>query len=155
MKTFLLIFLIFPTNNVHAALNKWIDSNGQIHYSDVPPPPEVQGTKLRGTTSAEPSSPQNESDAASAEPKSLAEREAELKKARQDKKAAEEKAAKDQAYADSLKASCAGARQNLMVLKDGRRIAELDASGETVYMEDDQRQERIRKTEQDIEKYCK
>jgi hypothetical protein len=154
MKTFLLLFLIFSSNGSYAALNKWIDSDGQIHYSDVPPPPEVQATKLRETTGTAPSASPNESDTTSTE-KSLAEREAELKKARQDKKAAEDKAAKDQAYAESLKASCEAARKNLMVLKDGRRIAELDANGETTYMEDGTRQEKIQKTEQDIANYCK
>ena len=153
MKTFLLLFFLLVSPNGYAALNKWVDSEGRVHYSDSPPPPEVTATKLRGATSEEILPAQNKTDAT--ESQSIAEREAELKKAQQDKKAAEEKAAKDLAYAESLKASCAAARKNLMVLKDGRRITELDDKGETVYLEDDQRQKNIEKTEQDIAKYCK
>jgi hypothetical protein len=156
MKTFLLLFFLLASPNGHAVLNKWIDSEGRVHYSDLPPPPEVKATKLRGTATSGESSPgQNGADAENTESQTIAEREAELKKAQQDKKAAEEKAAKDLAYAESLKESCTAARKNLMILKDGRRIAELDDKGETVYMEDDQRQKNIQKTEQDIAKYCK
>jgi hypothetical protein len=153
MKTFLLLFLILASPNGYAALNKWVDSEGRVHYSDIPPPPEIKATKLPGATSGEISPAPNETDAT--ESQSIAEREAELKKAQQDKKAAEEKSAKDLAYAESLKESCAAARKNLMVLNDGRRIAELDDKGETVYMGDDQRQKNVAKTEQDIAKYCK
>lgn len=155
MKTFLLLFLILASPSGYAALNKWVDSEGRVHYSDTPPPPEFKATKLRGATSEESSPGQNETDATSTDPKNIAQREAELKKAQQDKKAAEEKAAKDLAYAESLKESCTAARKNLTILKDGRRIAELNDKGETVYLEDDQRQKNIEKTEQDIAKYCK
>lgn len=155
MKTFLLLFLILASPSGYAALNKWVDSEGQVHYSDLPPPPEIKGTKLRGATNDQISPAQNEADAENTDSQNIAEREAELKKSQQDKKAAEEKAAKELAYAEALKESCTAARKNLMILKDGRRIAELDDNGETVYMEDNQRQKNIERSEQDIAKYCK
>lgn len=155
MKTLLLLLLIIASPNGYAALNKWVDSEGRVHYSDIPPPPEIKATKLHGTASEEVSSGQNDASTENTDSQNIAQREAELKKAQQDKKAAQEKSAKDLAYTESLKESCTAARKNMMILKDGRRIAELDDKGETVFMEDDQRQKNIEKTEQDIAKYCK
>lgn len=155
MRILLLFLLLATSGHVSAALNKWVDSEGHVHYSDLPPPPSVKSTTLRGSTSQPPDAKQADTGASSTAPKSVAEREAELKKAQLDKKAADEKAAKDQAYAESLKASCAAARQNLQILQEGTRIMQLDANGEPTYLEDDQRQINIGKAQQDVANYCK
>ena len=155
MRALLLLFLILTNQHALAALNKWVDSKGQVHYSDSPPPPDVQATTLRGSHSTPTPMETGKSEKTGAEPKSIAEEEADLKKAQQEKKAAEEKAAKDLAYQESLKASCTAAQQNLQILQRGTRIMQLDANGEPSYLEDDQRQQNIEKAKQDIANYCK
>lgn len=155
MKTLLILFLFMISQNALAALNKWVDSEGHVHYSDLPPPPNAKATTLRGTSSPSTSTDANTPEKNRAEPKTIAEQEADLKKAQLEKKAAEEKAAKDLAYSESLKASCTAAQKNLEILQKGTRIMQLDANGEPSYLEDDQRQQNIEKAKQDISNYCK
>ena len=46
MKRCLPIFLLLLSVNAHGALNKWVDAEGNIHYSDEPPPPNVKTQTL-------------------------------------------------------------------------------------------------------------
>jgi len=154
MNKYLLIILMLVSSNAFSALTKWVDADGQIHYSDVPPPPN-KNIKILSKTSGE-AAPKSEDDQpASAAPKSIAEREAELKKAQQAKKEADEKNAKKQAEAEARKTYCATLQQNLKVLQEDVRIMDVDASGNRSFLEDEQRQQRIAKAQQDIGTHCK
>ena len=153
MYKYLLIFFMLASANAFAALNKWVDANGQVHYSDVPPPPNANAKILRA-----PSNVRADDSSASSGPaatKTYAEREAELKKAQQAKKEAADKAAKAQAETEARKAYCATLQQNLRTLQEGIRTVEIDASGNRSVMDDEQRQQRIAKTQQDISANCK
>lgn len=156
MKNFLLILLILASASTFAGLNKWVDADGKVHYSDQPPPANVESTTLRPTSSAKDSASESGAAASSAPaaPKTIAEREAELKKAQQAKKEAADMAAQEQAEADAKKASCASARKNLGLLQEGMRMMEIDDKGERFYLSDEQRQQRIIKAQQDIGTYC-
>jgi hypothetical protein len=90
-----------------------------------------------------------------AAPKTIAEREADLKKAQKEKKEAADKATQKQSAADAMQASCNGAKQNMRALQDGQRMVEIDAKGEHSYIDDKQREQRIAKTQKDIDAYCK
>lgn len=149
MKKFLLILLILASANAFAGLSKWVDADGKVHYSDQPPPANVKAKTLRVTSDA--AAPAS----APAAPKTVAEREAELKKAQQAKKEAADKAAKEQERIDAEKAYCVAAQQNLRALQDGIRMVEIDAKGERSYLDDEQRRQRIEKVQQDIKTYCK
>jgi len=156
MKEFMLIFLMLTTTSAFAALSKWVDANGQVHYSDTPPP-NAEGVKtLRSSSNSKISANPNDvnADAPSA-PKTIAEREAELKKTQQEKKAAADKADKEKAYAEALKDNCSAAQQRLRVLQDGIRVMEIDANGERSYMNDERRQQNIAKAQQDVSSSCK
>ena len=90
MKKILLILLMLAGTNAYAGINKWVDADGKVHYSDQPPPVNVKSQQtLRATSDAVAAAPAS----APAAPKSIAEREAELKKAQQAKKEAADKAA--------------------------------------------------------------
>lgn len=151
MKTCLLILLMLSSTSTFAALNKWVDANGKVHYSDQPPPANVKTEKLRTAPVANEPAKAGSAPAAS---KTLAEREAELKKTQQAKKEAAEKAAREQAKADEKKAGCATAQQSLKMLQDGMRLMEIDAKGERYYISDEQRQQRMVKAKQDVDNWC-
>ncbi len=153
MKRYLLISLVLFSANASSALIKWVDAEGRVHYSDAPPPPDAK--VLRAPLPAP--KPESESTASSAPgaPKSLAEREAELKKAQQAKKEAGEKAAKAQADADTKKAYCDSLQQTLRTLQSGARMMDVDAQGNRSYVEDAERQRRIDKAQQDFGSNCK
>ena len=157
MSKFLLILLMLASTNTFAAISKWVDAQGQVHYSDQPPPPEAKAETLRSASDSEGTAGISGVTATSAPaaPKTIAEREAELKKAQQAKEAAADKAAQKQAATEAIKANCATAQQNLRTLQEGIRMVEVDANGERSYLDDNQRQQRIAKTQQDVSNYCK
>lgn len=149
MKKLLLLLLVLVGANAYAGLNKWVDADGKVHYSDQPPPPNVKAQTLRVTSDA--AAPAS----APAAPKTIAEREADLKKARQAKEEADDKGAKEQARLDAEKEYCDAAQKNLLLLLEGTRMVDIDASGERSYLSDEQRRQRIEKVRQDIDTYCK
>lgn len=157
MKKFLLILLMLASANAFAELSKWVDADGKVHYSDQPPPANVKAKTLRGTSDAAAPVSAGGAVAASAPaaPKTIAEREAELKKVQRAKKEAADRAAQEQARIETEKANCAAVQQNLRALQDGIRMVEIDAKGERSYLDDAQRQQRIEKAQQDIKTYCK
>lgn len=157
MSKFLLILLMLSSANAFAAISKWVDAQGQVHYSDQPPPPEAKAETLRSASGNEGTAGTSGVTAASAPaaPKTIAEREAELRKAQQAKKEAADKAAQKQAATDAVKANCATAQQNLRTLQEGMRMVEIDANGERSYIDDTQRQQRIEKAQQEISNLCK
>ena len=159
MSKFLLIILMLAYTDTFAAINKWVDDQGHVHYSDQPPPSNAKAKTLRSTSDSEGEGNATASSApaavsAPAAPKTIAEREAELKKSQKAKQEAAHKALQKQAEEDVKKASCATSQQSLRTLQEGIRIIEVDANGERSYMDDKQRQERIAKAQQDVATYC-
>jgi len=157
MKKFLLILLALASTNVFAALNKWTDANGKVHYSDQAPPPNVKATILRTSpvASSLASASGVPASSAPAAPKTLAEVEAEFKRAKQVKKDQADRAAQEQAKADADKARCAALQQNILALQSGTRIQVFAANGERAYMDDSQRQQGLAKAQQDFNAACK
>lgn len=152
MSKFLLIILILAYTDTFAAINKWVDDQGHVHYSDQPPPGNAKAETLHSVSDQDSNTA---STSAPAAPKTIAEREAELKKSQKAKQEAANKALQKQASEDAKKASCATSQQNLRTLQEGIRMIEVDANGERSYMDDKQRLERIAKAQQDISAYCK
>lgn len=153
MKKLLLILSILTSANAFAGLSKWVDADGKVHYSDQPPPANVKATTLR--TSSDAAAPESAAASAPAALKTIAEREAELKKAQRAKKEADDRAAQEQARAQGEKTNCDAAQQSLRALQEGMRIVEVDAQGERSYLDDEQRRQRIEKAQQNIRTYCK
>jgi hypothetical protein len=159
MKQCLTALLILFSFNASADITRWVDENNKVHYSDQPPPVnvKVKPKTLRSTSNS--NSSMDTSSAAeppkSAAPKTIAERAADLRKAKQAKMEAADMAAQKQVEEEASKANCTNAQQSLKSLQDGLRIVELDANGERAYLDDEQLQARITKTQQDISKLCK
>lgn len=156
MKNLMLVTLMMFCINAFAEVNKWIDEDGRVHYSDQMPPSstkKILSSTPKAKSSAETSNATESGD--SGEPKSIAEREAELRKKQKADKVAADKAAKEQASKEANQESCNQTKLNLKALQGEMRIMELDANGERVYLDDEQRQQRIVKTQQEISKLCK
>ncbi|MGA9666493.1 MAG: DUF4124 domain-containing protein [Gallionella sp.] len=151
MKKYLLLVLLLSSTCAFAAITKWVDSDGQVHYSDEPPPSNTQQQTLRSDDESR--SSQNASGVSAQ--KTVAEQEADLKKAQIAKKEAADKAAQQQAVAAAQQANCANAQQNLRTLQDGVRIRTVDANGQPSYLDDNARQQSIEKAQNDVNTYCK
>ncbi len=155
MKKYLLLLSMLAAGNSFAA-NKWIDEQGNVHYSDQLPPAHVKAkSALNFSTPAVPvaaSSVTGASTVASASGVSAAGKTAADAAA---KKAAADKAVQDAANKAQNQANCINAKQNLANLKDGMRIAVIDPNtGERSYMDDTQRQQSVDTAQQQISKYC-
>ncbi|TNC99818.1 MAG: hypothetical protein FD121_44 [Gallionellaceae bacterium] len=145
---FTLAALALLSFNVQAGLNKWVDTAGNVHYSDAPPQnvktqsvPNIAGT---GQAAAP----------ATYSSKSYVEREAELKKSKQEKSEANEKKAQQEAQAEERKRNCTAAQQNLRMLEEGTRIVTYDANGEKVYLDDAGREQRLNDARKAISNNC-
>jgi hypothetical protein len=149
MKSYFTIFtLLLVCFNAHAGLNKWVDADGKVHYSDSPPP-DVTTQSVRNISGKE------QADApVSYSPKSVAEREAEYKKAKQEKEEASKKKIEQEANAEAKKQSCAAARENLRVLESGIRVSTQDENGERTYLDDSAREQRIEEANKAISSNC-
>ncbi len=136
------------TLNAHAALNKWVDEEGKVHYSDTPPPaaktqsvPNISG---KGQVEAP----------ATYSPKSYIERDAELKKSKQEKDEAAQKKAQQEAEAETKKRNCENARQNARALEEGARIITYDENGERSFLDDEARAKRLDEARKTISANC-
>ena len=145
---FAVILLSLISLNVHAGVNKWVDSEGKVHYSDAPPP-EVKTETVRNI-----SGKGQEEAPATYSTKSYAEREAEMKKSRQEKEEAAQKKAQQQADADAKKRNCESARQSVRSLEEGGRIYTYDESGERSYLDDAARDRRLSEARKVVSTYC-
>lgn len=144
-----------------AAQWKWRTADGRVQYSDRPPPPGVSEKDIlqqpRGTPRPAPAPAGVASPAAAASPASAAASDPELEarrrkeKEQQDaqRKAEEDKLAKQRAE------NCQRAQGYLRSLNDGIRIARTNAQGEREILNDDQRAEEARRTQQVIASDCR
>lgn len=134
----LFISLLALSLPAHAALNKWVDAKGAVHYSDTVPT-DVRKTDVVHTLAGkgQVAAPVAHS------PKTVAEREVELKKINKEKEeAAVKKDQEDKRAADRTR-NCIAAQQNLRALEEGGRIVTYDAKGERTFLDDAAREQRI------------
>jgi hypothetical protein len=145
---FAVIALSLISFAAHAGLNKWVDAEGKVHYSDSPPPnaksETVRDLSGKGQTEAP----------ATYSTKSYAEREAEMKKSKMEKDEASKKEAQKDAAADAKKRSCEAARQHARALEEGARVYNYDQNGERVYLDDDTRAQRLEEARKTISADC-
>lgn len=132
-----------------AAQWKWRAANGQIQYSDLPPPPGVAekdilqrptAATLRATAAAA-------APAASAPPLTPKNVDPELEAKR--KKAEQEEAAKTKAEEQRVAAAkadnCKRAREQIRTLESGMRMARINDKGEREVLDDKMRAEEMKR----------
>jgi len=129
-----IIALILISLNAQADLNKWVDADGTVHYSDIVPP-EVKKTETVRSVSGkgQVSAPVSNST------KSYAEREAEMKKTKQAKEEAAQKKELKEADLETKKRNCESAQGGLRALEEGARISTFAPNGERTYIDDAER----------------
>lgn len=131
-----------------AAQWKWRTANGQIQYSDLPPPPGVaEKDILQRPTAATLRAPAAAAPAASApalNPKNVdPELEAKRKKAEQDD-AAKAKA-EEQRVAAAKADNCKRARDQIRTLESGQRMARINDKGEREVLDDKMRADEMKR----------
>ena len=120
---------------------KWRGKDGQIQYSDLPPPAGVTDHDIlqRPSPVVTPRAPAPAASAASAAPllpAKASDPELEARRKQAEQEAADRKKA-DEAKNAAIKAdNCARARDSLRTLDSGSRLARVNAKGEREYLDD-------------------
>ncbi|HEX7953796.1 MAG TPA: DUF4124 domain-containing protein [Burkholderiales bacterium] len=142
-----------------AATYKWTDANGEVHYSDQPPPPSVKGPVTVKPGKSSPgipaTAPAPADKAAAPKAKTYIEQEAEFRKRQVEaaEREAEEKKKADEAIAK--KQNCEQARAQLRGLQAGGRVTRTNAKGEREYLNDAQIAEAIDNAKKSADSWCK
>ncbi len=129
-----------------AAMYKWIDDQGQVHYSQYPPRDRQVQTIVPPPPPATP--------AAEAQ-KKLEETLRGLDETRKAREASEQKATDEAAEAERNRRNCAAAQANLERLTTGGRKKIVGEDGVAYYMTEEERQKRVQEARDQIDKYCK
>lgn len=155
MKYWMALLLALLSASSYAGLTKWVDSEGRVHYSDTPPP-DVKSETVRVAPSpgAQPAAAGSAAASAPAGPKTIFEKEADMKKEKKAKEEAEQKAAKKQEEEAQKQKVCSQAREQLVTLQNSPRLVQYDEKGERVYLDDAARQQKISEAQAAVSKYC-
>jgi hypothetical protein len=165
------VFLALSFGVAQAQGYRWVDKDGKVRYGDVPPP-GVKATPMKGPASGSAPAPAPgagggggaskapaSKDAAAKDakkgPLTPAEQEQAYRERQLKSKEASEKADKERAEAEQNRQACASAQESLRALERGTRISTVNAQGETVFLEDDQRGLRIAQAQKVISQTCK
>jgi Domain of unknown function (DUF4124) len=126
---------------------KWMDPNGTIQYTQLPPPPDVQVLEIMNA-------PPPANDAAAERARVQQETEAldERMNERQEATAKAELRAKNK---EIRRQNCVTATKNLTELQQGGIKRYRTADGEVLRLSEDDRQKRIAETEKQITENCK
>lgn len=145
--TIFALLIIFSSQNSAAKIYKWVDENGQIHYSSQKPVDQKaetvnvrKGPKVTpkaATDSAE------EDQAVAADDEEIDED-------------AQAEAKKQLAASDAVnrKKQCDMARKNYAALNATVRVVRTNENGETVRMSDDERVTALATAQKAIDRYC-
>ena len=141
MKHYIPFFLLLFSFSAQGAVNKWVDAQGTVHYSDDAPPPEVKQT---GTVKAP--SPAN-----GAQPqKSVMEREQERQQAQKAKEEEDRKEAGQQDNEQVRRDNCKALLANLSILTGSGNVVYADPGGDAKVMGADERKKQTEDTRKQI-----
>jgi Domain of unknown function (DUF4124) len=160
MKKLLVIALAVAFSSlVSAQAYKWIDKNGHVQYGDTPPGDAQKVTRLKPpppgmASTPAPDAAAKKEGAGKDKDKALTPEQA-FQKRQQERADADQKAAKERAEADTRRTNCEQAQANLRQLQSGARVASVNAAGERVFVDDDQRAREIERAQKAVADWCK
>jgi len=128
---------------VYADVYKWVDEQGEVHYSQFPPENKKAET-LKIPAGGEPE----------AERKSLERQLFEVEKIETQRKQELEKKKQQADDQDLRKENCRRARAKLESLDTGTNILEIDQQGNAKRLKEEERQIRLKVAKNDIAKWC-
>ena len=167
MKRLLTLGLLLVALPASAALYKWVDQDGKVHYSDQPPPAEVKKADVvhapasspapapsGNATGANPAGG-NAPNPASKGPKSPAEQEMDFRRRRLEAAENETRRQQEAQAAEEKKRNCTQARNRVSALETGGRITRYGPDGETMYLSDEQIARELVDARQIADSWCK
>lgn len=147
LKTFFLFltFLGFLPLATHASIYKWVDDEGNVHYSQQKPQ-NIKTEKMIVNSRA----PENSSTYSKP---SLKKKEEEKQATDKEGKAAVSE--KPEKSAEERASLCKQSQDNLQALLSRGRIRQKDAQGNVSYMSEEHKQQRIKREQDRVKENCK
>jgi hypothetical protein len=136
-----------------AQMYKWKDENGRTQYGDTPPP-GVDATPMRAPAAGTPPPASPAAKKGDAKNEKALSPEAAFRKRQQERDAADEKEAKDRAQAEEKRVHCEQAQGQVRMLESGQRVATMNADGERMVMDDDQRARQLQIAQKAVAGWC-
>ena len=153
MRIISLICLLLTASLVVAdsEIYKWIDEDGNVHFSDCPPPPSCDAETIRN-----PEDPGQEDVRRAQErlDKMLQEQQISKSERERAKLEKERKRVLAMEVAVAMKRACIRARQNLHVLQVQKPVFYIDEKGEYVYLDEATRQAEIQRMKNLVASTC-
>jgi Domain of unknown function (DUF4124) len=143
----LIIVLLFATETASAKVYKWVDKNGETHYSEKAPA-EHKASELTGTPAPALDTSGNPNQSSQIK----RELESEIKAQKTNREAEANAQAAQQA--EMRRNKCADAKMRLNMYKQQVPIYSMDANNERVYLDDETRAARIRILTDGIAQNC-
>ena len=140
-----LILLYFVAINCYATMYKWVDEEGNTHYSEKPPVGDVEVQTVKPP-------PKVDTDSAL---KELEAKENKLKEIDNDRAKQAETAAAENERMEIDKKNCETARKNLASVNANPRVYGTDAGGNRYKLGEDARQAKITAANEAVAKHCK
>ena len=140
-----LILLYFVAINCYATMYKWVDEEGNTHYSEKPPVGDVEVQTVK---------PPPKVDTESAN-KALEGKQNKLKEIDNDRAKQAEAVAAENERMGIDKKNCETARKNLASVNANPRVYGTDADGTRYKLGEDARQAKIAAANEAVAKYCK
>jgi hypothetical protein len=147
---FLLVLLglvVFCASVQAGEIYKWVDEEGNVHYSQDPQHRSAQPMNIKvPKSSASTETASNREDAATA-----------VKSQPSDADQTEEQAQKEAAarkQQEAEKKNCQIAMKRLATITAGGRIYEVDEQGERIYWDDNTRKAKLADAQKDVDEWC-
>jgi hypothetical protein len=133
----------YAANNIY----KWVDANGEMQYTQFPPPEGVEVIDVQ--TQAPPTDN-------SARERAKLQKQVEASEEQRKKQQEAETRAAQQADIDRItKDNCVKAKKNLVVLQQGGEKRYMTSEGEVLRLTEEDRQQRIAEANKQIQEFCK
>jgi len=142
----LLLVFVF---DAHAQVYKWVDQNGNVQYTDQPPPSGAARDEKELNIKSPPPPPSVDNQA------NVTETLDEKMQAFQERRVSEQEAeVKQQAQAVEMNKRCVSAQGQLKIFRESPRLTFPDGQGGIVYADDEMRQKKIAEAQKNIAAYC-
>jgi hypothetical protein len=144
----LTILLLVQASLCLAEIYTWRDADGRLNYSDTPPP-NVDAKKVRDAGAS------GNDDAALAERKAAAEKEAAFRKRQTDANDATAKASADKQQSEQRQTTCVDARAQLQGIESGQIRFKTGPNGERIGLDGALREEELARARKAVESFCR
>ncbi len=147
------LMAVFSMATAAQNMYRWVDADGNVHYSDQRPPAGAKDAKSikRARTNSD------ENTEGAVESTSYVDKEADFQERQQNRADADAKAKQEVETAALSNKNCDISRNNLETLTNpvGGRLRETNAEGVIVYVSEEERQRQMAQARQDVNEWCK